>query len=129
MAIQRETARTELRRPAAKQEAARTENKRPAVKKYKKRSTAFWDFLKIACFSVFLIYAVNVIITNQAHMAEQRAEIAKLKEEKAIAQQISDEYNRLLNSRSEHEYMREAAFEHGYAFPWEKRFFPINNPE
>lgn len=114
---------------AVKQEPTRSENKRPTVKKHRKRSSAFWDFLKIACFSVFLIYAVNVIITNQAHMAEQKAEIAKLLEEKAQAQQVNDEYNRLLNAKSEHEYMREAAFEHGYAFPWEKRFFPINNPE
>lgn len=126
-----------VRRTAEPRPQERPADNRPSVsrtsakphKSGRKRSTAFWDFLKIACFSVFLIYTLNVIISNQDHIAEQKAEIARLTEEKTIAQQISDEYNRLLNAKTEQEYMREAAFEHGYAFPWEKRFFPVNNPE
>lgn len=114
---------------AVKEEPVRSAARRHPVKKRQKRNNLFVDFLKFAVFFVFLIYVVNVIITNQAHIAEQKAEIAKLKEEKAQAQQVNDEYNRLLNAKSEYEYMREAAFEHGYAFPWEVRFFPISNPE
>lgn len=114
---------------AVKENLTNRETGRQSIRKSRKRHSAFGDFIKIAIFSIFLIYVVNVIISNQANIAEQKAEIVKLKEEVAQAQQVNDEYNRLLNSKSEYEYMREAAFEHGYAFPWEIRFFPISNPE
>lgn len=106
----------------AKSDAAvRTQNK--------KRRSSFADFLKLAVFSLILVYSVGVIISTQADIAEQKSEIEKLRAEVVEAKQENDEYKRLLSSEDEYEYMLSAAIERGYAYPREVRYYAKNNVE
>lgn len=95
----------------------------------KKKHSSFVDLLKLAAFSLLLVYSVGVIITAQADIAEQKSEIERLKAEIVDARQTNDEYKRLLSAKDEYEYMLEAAIERGYAYPRETRFYAKNNVE
>lgn len=100
--------------------------KREKARRIRKRRSLLFDFLKLAAFSVLLVYSVGVIISTQADIAQQEAAIEKLEEEIAQTQRENDEYTRLLADKDETEYMLSAAIERGYAYPREVRFYPKN---
>ena len=100
--------------------------KRTKARRIRKRRSLLFDFLKLAAFSVLLVYSVGVIISTQADIAQQEAAIEKLEEEIAQTQRENDEYTRLLADKDETEYMLSAAIERGYAYPREVRFYPKN---
>lgn len=82
------------------------------------------DLFKLACFVILLIYAVTVIIQTQADIAEQKTQIEKLRREITQTRQENDEYQRILNTDDEEEYMFTVAVEKlGYAYPREIRFY------
>ncbi len=103
--------------------------RRKKSRRLKKHRSHFFDFLKLAAFSVLLVYSVGVIVSTQADIAEQESSIERLKQEIAEAQMENDEYSRLLADNDEEEYMLSAAIARGYAYPRETRFYPKNNLE
>ena len=90
----------------------------------KKRRSHFADLFKLALFVLVLVYAVGLIIQTQADIAEQRTQIDKLKAEIVDMRQANDEYQRILKTADEEEYMFTVAVEKlGYAYPRERRFY------
>ena len=84
----------------------------------------FGDLVKLTLFLLLLIYAVGVIIQTQADIAEQKTQIEKLRAEITETRQENDEYQRILNTDDEEEYMFTVAVEKlGYAYPRERRFY------
>ena len=47
--------------------------KRKKARRIRKRRSLLFDFLKLAAFSVLLVYSVGVIISTQADIAQQEA--------------------------------------------------------
>lgn len=90
----------------------------------KKRRSHFGDLVKLALFALVLVYSVGLIIQTQADIAEQKTQIEKLKDEIIETRQANDEYQRILNTADEEEYMFTVAVEKlGYAYPRERRFY------
>ncbi len=90
----------------------------------KKRRSHFADLFKLALFVLLLVYSVGYIIQTQADIAEQRAQIEKLRDEINETREENDEYQRILNTDDEEEYMFTVAVEKlGYAYPRERRFY------
>ena len=90
----------------------------------KKRRSHFADLVKLALFILVLVYSVGVIIQTQADIAEQKSQIEKLKAEINETREENDEYQRILNTDDEEEYMFTVAVEKlGYAYPRERRFY------
>ena len=90
----------------------------------KKRRSHFADLVKLALFILVLVYSVGVIIQTQADIAEQKTQIEKLKAEINETREANDEYQRILNTDDEEEYMFTVAVEKlGYAYPRERRFY------
>lgn len=93
-----------------------------AVKR-KKRSP-FADFLKLAVFTLLLLFAVGRIVSTQADIAEQKVTIAKLEAQIEDAKAEHDEYMRILGAENDEDYMLTVAVERlGYAYPNERRFY------
>ncbi len=94
------------------------------AKNEKKRRSAFFDFVKLAVFTLLLLYSVSEIVSTQAEIAEQKTMIEKLQAEIEETKQENDEYLRILGSDNEEEYMLTIAVERlGYAYPRERRFY------
>ena len=73
---------------------------------------------------VFLVYALYLVISQQAEINEQQKELANIKSQITAAEQENDEYTRLLSGEDENEYMKKIAIErYGYAYPNERRFY------
>ncbi len=73
---------------------------------------------------VFLVYALYLVISQQAEINEQQKELANIKSQITAAKQENDEYTRLLSGEDESEYMKKIAIErYGYAYPNERRFY------
>lgn len=73
---------------------------------------------------VFLIYALYLVISQQAEINEQQKQLANIKSQITVAKQENDEYTRLLSGEDESEYMKKIAIErYGYAYPDERRFY------
>lgn len=90
----------------------------------KKRRSHFADLFKLALFALVLVYAVGLIIQTQADIAEQRSQIDKLNADIISMRQANDEYQRILKTADEEEYMFTVAVEKlGYAYPRERRFY------
>lgn len=90
----------------------------------KKRRSHFADLFKLALFVLVLVYAVGLIIQTQADIAEQKTQIDKLRAEIVDMRQANDEYQRILKTADEEEYMFTVAVEKlGYAYPRERRFY------
>lgn len=90
----------------------------------KKRRSYIGDLFKLTIFALVLVYAVGLIISTQADIAEQRNQIDKLKAEIVDMRQANDEYQRILKTADEDEYMFTVAVEKlGYAYPRERRFY------
>lgn len=90
----------------------------------KKRRSHFADLFKLALFVLVLVYAVGLIIQTQADIAEQRSQIDKLNADIISMRQANDEYQRILKTADEDEYMFTVAVEKlGYAYPRERRFY------
>lgn len=90
----------------------------------KKRRSHFADLVKLALFILVLVYSVGLIIQTQADIAEQKNQIEKLKAEINETREENDEYQRILNTEDENEYMFTVAVEKlGYAYPRERRFY------
>lgn len=90
----------------------------------KRRKSHFMDLIKLALFAVLLVYSVGEIIQTQADIAEQKAQIEKLEAEITETRQANDEYQRILSTDDEKEYMFTVAVEKlGYAYPRERRFY------
>ena len=119
--------------------AAAKPNKHKKLKRRTKRRSHIVDLIKLAAFSVLLVYSVGTIISTQADIAEQKAAVEKLQDEIAETKTENDEYQRLLGSdilngeaeygENEEDYMLSAAIERGYAYPREIRFYPKNHVE
>lgn len=103
-----------------------TRNSRSVKPTKRKSNSKLAHFAKLALFLTLLVYSAGVIISTQADIAEQKAEIEKLEAEIVEAQQTNDEYTRLLNDSDEYEYMLSAAIARGYAYPRETRFYVKN---
>lgn len=116
-------------RAAANQGTAGSSSPSRTVKRKKRTRSMLLDLVKIAAFCVFLICSLNVIITSQAKIADQRAQIERLQQIKDEEQKTQDELKRLLGAADEYEYMLEAAINRGYAYPRERRFYPKSNPD
>lgn len=92
--------------------------------KVKRRRSHLMDLFKLCLFVLVLIYAVALIIQTQADIAEQRMQIEKLQAEITETRQQNDEYQRILKTTDEEEYMFTVAVEKlGYAYPRERRFY------
>ncbi len=90
----------------------------------KRRRSHLGDLVKLTLFVLVLVYAVGLIIQTQADIAEQRMQIEKLREEITETRQANDEYQRILKTNDEDEYMFTVAVEKlGYAYPRERRFY------
>ena len=90
----------------------------------KKRRSHFADLVKLALFILVLVYSVGLIIQTQADIAEQKTQIEKLRAEINETREANDEYQRILNTDDEEEYMFTVAVEKlGYAYPRERRFY------
>lgn len=119
--------------------AAAKPNKHKKLKRRTERRSHIVDLIKLAAFSVLLVYSVGTIISTQADIAEQKAAVEKLQDEIAETKRENDEYQRLLGSdilngeaeygENEEDYMLSAAIERGYAYPREIRFYPKNHVE
>ena len=97
----------------ARRKKLSTKQKKPAV--FKLRNIA------IVC---LLTYSVVVLISQQVTIAEKKKEIDKVQSEVYSAQQINDEFSRLLSMSDEKEFMEKIAIERlGYAYPNERRIF------
>ena len=96
------------------------------VKKIReKKSLISYVFGAIVVFLV--LYAIIAIVTQQAMIAAEEENLAKLREEITKAQQINDEYSRILSSEDERAYMERIAIERmGYGYPGEKRFYAMD---
>ncbi len=97
--------------------------------KYKKikerKSLISYIFAAIVIFLV--IYAVIAIIAQQAQIVREEENLNKLREEITEAQQINDEYTRILSAEDEKAYMERIAIERmGYGYPGEKRFYAMD---
>lgn len=77
---------------------------------------------------VFLVvYAVVSMITQQGDIAEQEAQLQKVRDEITEAQQENDELVRLLSTEDEKAYMERIAIERmGYGYPNEKRYYAMS---
>lgn len=73
----------------------------------------------------FMVVTVSQIIQIQADIAEKRTAIDKLNADIIEMRQENDEYQRILNTTDEEQYMFTVAVEKlGYAYPRERRFYP-----
>ncbi len=94
------------------------------AKPNKRRRSHIGDLVKLALFILVLAYSVGLIIQTQADIAEQRTQIERLREQISETRQANDEYQRILNTDDEEEYMFTVAVEKlGYAYPRERRFY------
>lgn len=94
-------------------------------KKKKRKPVINYFFTIIIVF--LLIYAAVTIITQQAHISEQEAELQKVKDKITEAQQLNDEYSRVLSTEDERAYMERIAIERmGYGYANEKRFYAMS---
>lgn len=77
---------------------------------------------------VFLvIYAVISIITQQAEISERETQLQLIRNEITEAQQINDEYVRLLSFEDERAYMERIAIERmGYGYANERRYYAMS---
>lgn len=92
----------------------------------KKKKSLASKFATIAVL-VFLVYALYLVISQQAELNKQQKELANIKSQITAAKQENDEYTRLLSGEDENEYMRKIAIErYGYAYPNERRFYVAN---
>lgn len=92
--------------------------------KKKKKRSAFADFVKLAAFTLLLLFAVGQIVSTQADIAEQKVVIEKLEAQIDNAKAEHDEYMRILGSEDDEDYMLTVAVERlGYAYPNERRFY------
>ncbi len=92
----------------------------------KKKKSLSSKFATIAVL-VFLVYALYLVISQQAELNKQQKELANIKSQITAAKQENDEYTRLLSGEDENEYMRKIAIErYGYAYPNERRFYVAN---
>ena len=94
------------------------------AEKTRKSKSHLGNLLKLCLFAIVLVYAVALIIQTQADIAEQRMQIEKLESEITETRQANDEYQRILKTTDEEEYMFTVAVEKlGYAYPRERRFY------
>lgn len=94
------------------------------AKPNKRRRSHIADLIKLALFILLLVYSVGVIIQTQADIAEQKNQIEKLRADINETREANDEYQRILNTDDEEEYMFTVAVEKlGYAYPRERRFY------
>ena len=96
-----------------------------SAKEKKNKSRFFKPFIAVIGV-IFCIYAIGVIISQQAQIAQMEKETTAISQRITDEKQQNDEYTRLLNS-DEKEYMEKVAVEKlGYAYPNERRFYIVN---
>ncbi len=89
-----------------------------------KRRSPFFDLVKLAVFTLLLLFSVSEIVSTQAEIAEQKAMIQQLTAEIEETKAENDEYLRILGAANEEDYMLTIAVEKlGYAYPRERRFY------
>ena len=105
------------------------ENDAQAVRQPKSHSRLARVLAYIAVFCL-IIYAVFNIISQQAQIAELKKQSEELSAQITEQEQRNDEYNRLLKSGDETEYMERIAVEQlGYAYPNERRFYIVEKSD
>ncbi len=105
-----------------------TEQTDMTVKKKPKRKNAGLVNAAFTFVIVFLvIYAVISIITQQAEISEKETELQLIRDEITEAEQINDEYVRLLSAEDEKAYMERIAIERmGYGYANERRYYAMS---
>ncbi len=89
-----------------------------------KRRSPFLDLIKLAVFTLLLLFSVSEIVSTQAEISEQKAMIERLNAEIEETKAENDEYLRILGAENEEDYMLTIAVEKlGYAYPREIRFY------
>lgn len=84
-------------------------------------------FIKSLAVTAALIAGICVVVSQQAALAEQREETARMEQQLSQIRAENDELLRVLNSDNEEEYMERIAIERlGYAYPGERRFYAMN---
>ncbi len=92
-----------------------------------KRRSVFLDLVKLAVFTLLLVFSVSEIVSTQAEIAEQKEMIADLSAEIEEAKAVNDEYLRILGAANDEDMMLTIAVEElGYAYPRERRFYARN---
>lgn len=73
-----------------------------------------------------VVYSVVMIISQQVQIVQLRQQKEEISAQMNEAQQLNDEYNRMLASDDESDYMEKIAIEKlGYAYPDERRFYVV----
>jgi len=80
-----------------------------------------------AAFTFLVIYAVISIITQQAEISERETQLQLIRNEITEAEQINDEFVRLLSFEDEKAYMERIAIERmGYGYANERRYYAMS---
>ncbi|MBR6045560.1 MAG: septum formation initiator family protein [Ruminococcus sp.] len=100
-----------------------TENKDAVSVKPRKRLGHVIAFVAIFC---LIIYSIFTVISQQAQIVSLKKQSDELSAQITEQEQKNDEYNRLLSTGDEAEYMKRVAVEQlGYAYPNERRFYIV----
>ena len=100
------------------------ENENPA--KAPSQHGKFGRIIAAVAVLCLVIYSIFNIISQQAQIAELKKQSRELSDQITEQEQRNDEYNRLLSSGDEAEYMERIAVEQlGYAYPGERRFYIV----
>lgn len=90
---------------------------------FKSLKTAVGKLAKVIFFAILVVYTLQVLISTRAEVAAQNLEAEKISAQISELKQQNDEYLRLIGKSDKSDYMFAAAFERGYAFPGETRFY------
>ncbi|MBR6102016.1 MAG: septum formation initiator family protein [Ruminococcus sp.] len=94
-----------------------------AVKPSKKRLGHIIAFIAVFC---LIVYSIFTIISQQAQIVQLKKQSSELSAQITEQEQKNDEFNRLLSTGDENEYMERVAVEQlGYAYPNERRFYIV----
>lgn len=81
-------------------------------------------YLVLVAIGLLILYAVFVWIAQKAEIEELAKQNQELSEQIVQTQQQCDEYNRILSSDDQSEYMERIAIEkYGYGYPGERRYY------
>ncbi|MBR1740176.1 MAG: septum formation initiator [Ruminococcus sp.] len=97
--------------------------------KPKRRRPRFFRPVIAIVMVAFCVYAVADIISQQNEIEQLRQETEAMQTKIEEAKQLNDEYQQLL-SEDEDEFMKRVAVEQlGYAYPNERRYYIVDDPD
>ncbi len=84
-------------------------------------------YLVVIAIVLFVVYTVSVWLSQKANIEELSKTNEMLSQQIVQTQQQCDEYNRILSSDDQAEYMEHIAIEkYGYGYPGERRYYFTN---